>query len=141
MRIVGVVVQLCQSITNSICTRTDGPQYFNDEISRVSCSTWDVMDASASLKAGNIPPWREDWEEFIDLGIDVFKMHGRESMVRLMESMDIISRWEKGEDLLFSQFDPYMEDLGLKERPIDLWRDKIKTVSLIAGNVTIVSLL
>lgn len=108
------------------CTRTDGPQYFNDEISRVSCSTWDVMDASASLKAGNIPPWREDWEEFIDLGIDVFKMHGRESMVRLMESMDIISRWDKGEDLLFSQFDPYMEDLGLKERPIDLWRDKIK---------------
>ncbi|BCU93780.1 MAG: hypothetical protein CM15mV3_0660 [Caudoviricetes sp.] len=53
------------------------------------------MDASASLKAGNIPPWREDWEEFIDLGIDVFKMHGRESMVRLMESMDIISRWDK----------------------------------------------
>ena len=27
---------------------------------------------------------------------------------------------------MFSQFDPYMEDLGLKERPIDLWRDKIK---------------
>lgn len=110
------------------CTRTgDGPQYFNDSISRVSCSTWQYEDAAVSLKAANIPPWREDWQEFLDLGIDVFKMHGRESMMRLKESMDIIERWDSGEELLFPQLDPYMEDLEMKDRPIDIWRDKIKT--------------
>ena len=110
------------------CTRTgDGPQYFNDAISRVSCSTWQYEDAAVSLKAANIPPWREDWQEFLDLGIDVFKMHGRESMMRLKESMDIIERWDREEELLFPQLDPYMEDLDMKDRPIDIWRDKIKT--------------
>ena len=110
------------------CTRTgDGPQYFNDSISRVSCSTWQYEDAAVSLKAANIPPWREDWQEFLDLGIDVFKMHGRESMMRLKESMDIIERWDREEELLFPQLEPYMEDLVMKDRPIDIWRDKIKT--------------
>ena len=108
------------------CTRTDGPQYFNDEISRVSCSTWDVTESSTSLKAANIPPWKEDWEEFIDLGIDVFKMHGRESSLRLMESMDIIKRWNNDEEILFPNMNVYMEDLNMKDRPIDVWRDKIK---------------
>ncbi len=108
------------------CTRTDGPQYFNDEISRVSCSTWDATEASTSLRAANIPPWKEDWEEFIDLGIDVFKMHGRESSLRLMESMDIIKRWNDNEEILFPNMNVYMEDLNMKDRPIDVWRDKIK---------------
>jgi hypothetical protein len=105
----------------------DGPQYFNDSISRVSCSTWQYEDSAVSLKAANIPPWREDWQEFLDLGIDVFKMHGRESMMRLKESMDIIERWDREEELLFPQLDPYTEDLDMKDRPIDIWRDKIKT--------------
>ena len=108
------------------CTRTDGPQYFNDEISRVSCSTWDATESSTSLKAANIPPWKEDWEEFVDLGIDVFKMHGRESSLRLMESMDIIKRWNADEEILFPNMNVYMEDLNMKDRPIDIWRDKIK---------------
>ncbi len=108
------------------CTRTDGPQYFNDEISRVSCSTWDATESSTSLKAANIPPWKEDWEEFVDLGIDVFKMHGRESSLRLMESMDIIKRWNNDEEILFPNMNVYMEDLNMKDRPIDIWRNKIK---------------
>ena len=110
------------------CTRTgDSPQYFNDSISRVSCSTWQYEDAAVSLKAANIPPWREDWQEFLDIRIDVFKMHGRESMMRLKESMDIIERWDREEEMLFPQLEPYMEDLEMKDRPIDIWRDKIKT--------------
>jgi hypothetical protein len=108
------------------CTRDDSPQYFNSEISRVSCSTWDVTESSASLKAANIPPWREDWQEFLDLGIDVFKMHGRESAVRLLESMDIIKKWNDGDEILFPRMNVYMEDLNMKDRPIDIWRDKIK---------------
>ena len=104
------------------------PQYFNSRISRISCSKWDAMNGGlAALKAANLPPWKEDWEEMLDLGIDVFKMHGRESSSRLMESMDIINRWALDKDILFPQYKKYIEDVDLKERPIDIWREKIKT--------------
>ena len=103
------------------------PQYFNDSISRVSCSGWDERDPANALKQATIPPWKEDWQEFLDLGIDVFKMHGRENAMRLMESMDIIKRWSSDEELLYPQFDQYIEDTTLEEKPIDIWRNKIKT--------------
>lgn len=108
-------------------TRSDGPQFFNDPISRISCSKWNLEDPSWSLKAANLPPWKEDWEEFLELGIDVFKMHGREYAIRLQESMDMIERWNSDETIMFSHFNQYIDDLSMKEKPIDIWRDKIKT--------------
>jgi len=102
------------------------PQYFNSRISRVSCSKWDALDGAASLKAANLPPWKADWVEFLDV-IDVFKMHGRESSLRLKETMDIVNRWAKDEEYLFSDFRQYIDVVDIKERPIDVWRDKIKT--------------
>lgn len=107
---------------------TNDVQYFANEISIQSCEKWDTFDSSTSLKAANLPPWREDWDEFINYyGIDCFKMHGREDMMRLKESMDIIERWSANDPLLFPEFDKYIEDIGLEEKPIDIWRDKIKT--------------
>ena len=109
-------------------TRNDEtPQYFMDPISTNSCAKWDVEDSSSALKAANLPPWREDWDEFVDLGIDVFKMHGRENAMRFKETMDIVERWVKGDELLFSEFDEYVEDLAVKDAPINIWREKIKT--------------
>ena len=104
----------------------DDPQYFNSRISRVSCSKWDALDGAASLKAANLPPWKEDWIEFLDV-IDVFKMHGREAPLRLKETMDIFDRWANNEEYLFSDFREYIDVVDIKERPIDVWRDKIKT--------------
>ena len=103
------------------------PQFFMDPISTNSCQKWDIEDPSSSFKAANLPPWREDWNEFLDLGIDVFKMHGRENAMRLKESMDIIERWHREDELLFPEFDEYMEDLQVKDAPINQWREKIKT--------------
>lgn len=108
-------------------TRSGGPQYFTDPISRVSCPMWQVEDSAIHLKTGNFPPWRQDWLEFLDLGIDVIKMHGRENSNRLDETMDIISRFAKGEEILFGDFDEYINETNLVEKPIDLWRKKIKT--------------
>lgn len=103
------------------------PQYFNDPISRVSCPKWDVDDPSVHLKTANIPPWKEDWDEFIDeLGIDVFKMHGREAPSRLFETLDIIKRYSKNDKILIDNFNDYLEDNNLKEKPINAWRKKIK---------------
>lgn len=108
-------------------TRTDGPQYFNDPISRVSCPKWDHEDFAVSLKTANFPPWREDWQEFIDdLGIDVIKMHGRESHVRLKETMEIIKRYANNEEILFDSFNDFIEETNLVDKPITIWRNKIK---------------
>ena len=103
------------------------PQYFNDPISRVSCPKWDFMDPAVHLKTSDLPPWKEDWEELInDCGIDVFKMHGREAVSRLFETMTIIKKWNDNEEILIETFNQYLEDTNLKERPIDAWRKLIK---------------
>lgn len=108
-------------------TRTDGPQYFNDPISRVSCPKWDHEDFAVSLKTANFPPWREDWQEFIDdLGIDVIKMHGRESHTRLKETMDIVKRYANNEEILFDSFNDFIEETNMVDKPITVWRNKIK---------------
>jgi len=103
------------------------PQYFNSEISRISCSRWDEYDSATELKRANIPPWRDDWQWFLDNGIDVFKLHGREDAMRLRESMDIIERWENGDEMMFPDFDKYMQDVDMPDAPINIWRQKIKT--------------
>ena len=109
-------------------TRTEQtPQYFNDPISSHSCSLWDIEDNSHALKAANLPPWREDWEEFLDLGIDVFKMHGRENGMKLMESMQMIEAWASEHEFVTGDFKEYMDDLEIPDSPIALWREKIKT--------------
>ena len=109
-------------------TRTkDDPIFFASPISRVSCSTWDVEHPEADLKQANLPPWREDWVEMQELGIDTFKLHGRESMMRLQESMDLIRRWADKEEYMFPEYKKYQEQLKIKDSPIVLWREKIKT--------------
>jgi hypothetical protein len=103
------------------------PQYFNDPISRVSCMNWDYNDGSVPLKTANFAPWKEDWDEYLnDLGIDVIKMHGRESVNRLKESMNIIERYAAGEEILFDSFPGFLEETNMQDRPIDVWRKKIK---------------
>lgn len=109
-------------------TRTSGPQYFNDPISRISCSKWDYDDPSVVLKTANLTPWKEDWDDLLDnYGIDVIKMHGRESRNRIFETMDIIKRYSQNEKFLFNTFEKFIEETNLKDKPIDVWRNKIKT--------------
>ena len=106
-------------------TRT-GTQYFNDPISRVSCPQWDTQDKAIALKTANFPPWKEDWIELLQY-VDTIKMHGRESPQRLFETMNIIKRFASGNEILFDTFNDYLEETNLKDKPINAWREKIKT--------------
>lgn len=109
------------------CSRNStDPQYFNSAISRISCQKWDIEDSSIMLKTANLPPWKEDWDELLELGIDTFKMHGRESINRLAESMRIIHRYANDDDVLFDGFEEYLQDNNLVEKPINAWRKIIK---------------
>ena len=105
----------------------NAPQYFNDPISRISCSKWDVEDPAVFLKMANFPPWKADWDRFVDeLGIDSIKMHGRESVTRLYETMNIIRNYAANKEILFSGFEKYLEETNLVEKPINVWREKIR---------------
>ena len=106
-------------------SRTAGAAYFIDPISRVSCPKWDVLDPSIALKTANIPPWREDWVELLEY-VDVFKMHGRESIKQLYNTMDIIKRFVDNEEILFDDFKEYIEETNLVDKPINAWRKIIK---------------
>jgi hypothetical protein len=89
---------------------------------------WTNKDPSVPLKTADLPPWREDWQDFLDnCGIDVFKMHGREAPSRLWETVDIIKKFAAGEDILFETFKNFVEETNLIDKPINIWREKIKT--------------
>ncbi len=103
------------------------PQYFNDPISRVSCPKWEVDDPAVFLKTANFSPWKADWDDYLDnLGIDVFKMHGRESIDRLYETMTLVKRYAAGETFVWDSFENWIKESNLEERPIEIWRDKIR---------------
>jgi hypothetical protein len=109
------------------CSRTkDDPQYFNSPIARVSCQKWDYEDSAIMLKTANFTPWKSDWDELLDLGIDTIKMHGRESYNRLLESFDIIAKYAADEEILFGGFEEYLADNNLEDKPINAWRKIIK---------------
>jgi predicted O-methyltransferase YrrM len=108
-------------------TRSNKPQYFTDPISRVSCAHWNNNDTAIALKTANFTPFREDWLDFEDLGIDVIKMHGRESIQMFHETMSIVNNYIKGEEILYPGFEEYLETSNLENRPINAWRKKIKT--------------
>jgi hypothetical protein len=89
---------------------------------------WDYEDQATPLKTANFPPWREDWVYFLEvLGIDVIKMHGRESKSRLRETMQIIRNYIAGKEILFDHFKDFVEEGNLVDKPINIWRNKIKT--------------
>ena len=106
-------------------TRSTGPAYFTDSISRVSCSSWDITDPSSSLKAANIPPWKEDWDDLLEY-VDVFKMHGRESFEQFFNTLDIIYNYALGKEILYNDFDQYIKDTKLEGKAIDAWRKFIR---------------
>ena len=107
-------------------SQSSSPTFFMDPISKPTCPRWDAMDPAASLKVANFTPWREDWLELMENGIDVFKMHGRESSDRLWETVDLVEKFASEQEILFDNFNEFIEVGDLENKPIKVWRDKIK---------------
>ncbi len=113
---------------NNTRVNVKAPTYFMTQLSKVTCPAWDRDDPGYELKKANLPPWREDWVEFVqELGIDVFKMHGREHVPRLFETMQLIDNFRENKELLFPDFKEYVEDMAIEGSPINTWRKKIKS--------------
>ena len=101
-------------------TRTTDSQYFNNPISRVSCPKWDFTNPAVVLKTADIPAWKEDWDEFLSLGVDIFKMHGRENVKKIYETMEIVRNYAEGKEKL------YDINLGISDSDAGKWRKIIK---------------
>ena len=101
-------------------TRTSDSQYFNNPISRVSCPKWDFTNPAVPLKTADIPAWKEDWDELLTLGVDIFKMHGRENVKKMYETMEIIRNYVAGKEKL------YNVRLPIAEEDTPKWRKIIK---------------
>jgi len=103
------------------------PTYFMTNLSKYTCPKWELEDNAFELKKANMPPWRDDWVEMHEkYGIDVFKMHGREHIPRMFESMSIIRKFAKGYDIVSDNFEEYIKETNLENNPINIWRSKIK---------------
>ena len=72
------------------------------------------------LKTADIPAWKEDWDEFLDMGVDIFKMHGRENVDKMHETMDIIRNYAENKTML------YDINLRISESDASKWRKIIK---------------
>jgi len=103
------------------------PTYFMTNLSKYTCPKWELEDNAFELKKANMSPWRDDWVEMHEkYGIDVFKMHGREHIPRMFESMSIIRKFAKGYDIVSDNFEEYIKETNLENNPINIWRSKIK---------------
>ena len=72
--------------------------FFWGEAKSYACVSWEKQDPAYYYKEANIPWFKSDWDEFLDLGVVIFKMHGRENVPKLIESMELIKSFVKGEE-------------------------------------------
>jgi hypothetical protein len=101
------------------------PTYFNTRIAQFSCPKWEKEDVAYNWRLANFPPWKEEWDRLLNY-IDVIKMHGRESVGRLFETMDIIKRYKNNEEILFKDFETYIKETSFVKKRIDVWRTTIR---------------
>ena len=110
--------------------------FFWGEAKQLSCISWEGADPAYVYKQADIPWFKSDWDELLDLGIDIFKMHGRENVPKLIESLELIKSFAKGEEEMnlvrqqkHSSTSFYTEFQSNPERRelVDKWRKVIKT--------------
>lgn len=109
---------------NNLKTENDLP-YFKHEISKVTCEyKWEKEVNAFFFKAATIPPFKDEYDEFLNY-IDVFKMHGRDNLDRLKETMSIIENYALGHNILQDNNKAFLD--GVNHEELKAWRKKIKT--------------
>lgn len=99
--------------------------YFDEPISFWSCKNWFSSDPSIPFKTANFTPWREDWDELLEY-IDVIKMHGRENIDKLNQTMHLVKNYCDGNDIIEPQYIQYLKEFNIPEKRMLGWRAKIK---------------
>ena len=108
-------------------TRSKGnqPTYFQTDISYFSCPKWEEQDPAYHWRIANFPPFKDEWDRLLTY-IDVIKMHGRESVSRLFETLKIIEKFANNEQILYTDFEVFIKDNKFAQKRIDVWKTTIR---------------
>ena len=108
-------------------TRSKGnqPTYFQTDISYFSCPKWEEQDPAYHWRIANFPPFKDEWDRLLTY-IDVIKMHGRESVSRLFETLKIIEKFANNEQILYTDFEIFIKDNKFAQKRIDVWKTTIR---------------
>jgi hypothetical protein len=108
-------------------TRNKGnqPTYFQTDISYFSCPKWEEQDPAYHWRIANFPPFKDEWDRLLTY-IDVIKMHGRESVSRLFETLKIIEKFANNEQILYTDFEVFIKDNKFAQKRIDVWKTTIR---------------
>jgi len=108
-------------------TRNKGnqPTYFQTDISYFSCPKWEEQDPAYHWRIANFPPFKDEWDRLLTY-IDVIKMHGRESVSRLFETLKIIEKFANNEQILYADFEVFIKDNKFAQKRIDVWKTTIR---------------
>ena len=108
-------------------TRKTGlePTYFKTKISYFSCPKWEEQDPAYHWRIANFPPFRDEWDRLLGY-IDVVKMHGRESVSRLFETMKIIEKFDRGDEILYTDYENFIKDNQFAQKRVDVWKTTIR---------------
>jgi len=99
--------------------------YFRHELSKTTCEyKWEKEDNAFFFRIGTIPPFKKEYDEILQY-VQVFKMHGRDNLNRLQESMTIVKNYTQGKELLCDGSHAYLD--GVSHEELAGWRKKIKT--------------
>jgi len=104
---------------------TDKP-YFYQKISQISCAKWRQEDEAYPFKIANIPPFREDVERILNY-VDILKMHGREGMALLNDTVLFIESYAEGHNELHDiSVRHLIEELDVDKSLLETWRKTIR---------------
>lgn len=108
-------------------TRNKGnqPTYFQTDISYFSCPKWEEQDPAYHWRIANFPPFKDEWDRLLTY-IDVIKMHGRESVSRLFETLKIIEKFANNKQILYTDFEIFIKDNKFAQKRIDVWKTTIR---------------
>jgi hypothetical protein len=99
---------------------------FKLDISYFSCPKWEEQDPAYHWRIANFPPFRDEWDRLLGY-IDVVKMHGRESVSRLFETMKIIEKFaNSGDEILYTDYEIFIRDNKFAQKRIDVWKTTIR---------------
>ncbi len=98
--------------------------YFHHEISKITCEyKWEKEDNAFFFRTATIPPFKKEYDELQEY-VQIFKMHGRDNIDRLNETMEIVENYARGKEVLSGNSNVYLD--GVPHDELGGWRNKIK---------------